>query len=256
MKLCIRETPSERERAARESAMAVLRLGQNRLALLVASLVCFAASFVCYFTVWAISLVCYEAIGDRASFWIWLAMQILVLVLVWLLAMPLWLGMYRMAHRMMHGAAAGSRELFAYVTSAAMYGRALGISWRLLLRWIPAGLGYLVLQIFWDPEMSILLTVFFALTVVLSLTFVSGLGGLVTASAADDSLTLRDASDKAQELLCGERMHVLRYDIGLTCRLIVSLIPVGVPFLLQTLPHAMLCSAAYCERLAACERHE
>ena len=152
MELRLLETPAERKEAARESALAVLRQGQNRLSLTVAALCCLVVSFVCYFAVWAASYVFYDAVGEWASYLVWLASEVLTLVLLWLLAMPLWLGMYRMAHRMMHGEIADREVFLAYVGSASMYGRALGISRRLLVRWIPVWIAYLVFQIFFDYD--------------------------------------------------------------------------------------------------------
>lgn len=254
MELCIRETPKERKAAARESALAVLNRGQNRMSLTVAALACLTVSFVCYFAIWAASWLFYDMAGEGASFLVWLASEVLLLVLVWLLAMPLWLGMYRMAHRMMHGEPAGAESFFAYVGSASMYGRALGISRRLLLRWLPTWVGYLAFRLFFDYDtVGVLLVVFMAVAAVLSITLVSGLCGFVTMAVADDGLDLRDAVTQARDPISDERMCVIRYDLGMMLRLVLSLIPVGVPFLLHTLPLSMLCAAAYSERLSARE---
>ena len=254
MELCIRETPCERKKAARESAMVVLRKGQNRLTLTLTALACLAVSFVCYFIVWAGSYVFYDSAGEGGSFLVWLSSEVILLVLLWLLAMPLWLGMYRMAHRMMLGERADKETFFAYIGSASMYGRALGISLKLLLRWLPVWVGYLALRLVFDYDIvGVLLVIFMAVTAVLSLTLVSGLCGFVTVAVADDGLGLGQAKERAQRLLLGERMQVLRYDFLMMIRLLLSLIPVGVPFLLQTLPLSMLCAVAYTERLSARE---
>lgn len=254
MALCIRETPRERKKAAYESAMAVFRKGQNRLALLVAALACLAVSFVCYYIVWAASLIFYDLMGDQISFLVWFGLELFMLVLIWLLAMPLWLGMYRMAHRMMHGETMVTENFLAYIRSASMYRRAIGISWRLLVRWLPVWGGYLAFRLFFDYDrIGVLLVIFMAIAVFLSLTLASGLCGFATVAVADDGLGLAEAKERAQGLLLGERMHVLCYDLLMLVRLVLSLIPVGVPFLLQTLPLSMLCAAAYQERLSARE---
>lgn len=252
MGLRIWETPKERKTEARACALAVLRQEKNRLALVVAALACLTASFVCYFIVWAVSLALYGIAGEQASFLVWFASEILLLVLIWLLAMPLWLGMYRMAHRMVHGERADTEVFLAYIGSASMYGRALGISRRLFVRWLPVWVGYLAFRLFFSYDsVGVLLVLFMAVSAVLSVTFVSGLCGFVTLAVADDAIGLANAKGRAQEFLSGERMRVLRYDLRMLIRLILSLIPVGVPFLLQTLPLSMLCAAAYSERLMA-----
>ncbi len=254
MELRVRETPKERKETARECALAALRQGQNRLSLTVAALACLTVSFVCYFAIWAASLLLYDVVGEKASFLAWFASQVLMLVLFWLLAMPLWLGMYRTVHRMIHGELADAETFFAYISSASMYGRALCISRRLFVRWLPVWIAYLAFQIFFDYDsVGVLPVVFMAVAAVLSLTFVSGIGGFVTLAVADDGLDVGDAVRKARELLSGERMRVLRYDLLMLIRLLLSLIPVGVPFLLQTLPYSMLYAAAYSERLSARE---
>lgn len=254
MELCVRETPRERKKAACESAMAVFRKGQNRLALLVAALACLTVSFVCYFIIWASSFIFYDLMGEQASLLVWFDLELFMLVLVWLLAMPLWLGMYRMAHSMIHGETMVIENFFAYISSASMYGRALGISFRLFVRWLPAWCGYLALRLFFDYDsVGVLLVIFMVITVILSVTLSVGLCGFVTVAVADDGLGLAKAKERAQGLLLGERMHVLCYDLLMLVRLVLSLIPVGVPFLLQTLPLSMLCAAAYQERLSARE---
>ena len=55
MELRLLETPKERKAAARESALAVLGKGKNRLSLTVAALACLTVSFICYFAIWAAS---------------------------------------------------------------------------------------------------------------------------------------------------------------------------------------------------------
>ena len=254
MELYLRETPKERKKAAYESALAVLSHGKNRVFLTVAALACIAVSFVCYFVLWAASLIFYDAAVGNASFLVWFATEALFVLLLWLLAAPLWLGMYRMAHGMMCGKTTDMGDFFAYIGDARMYLRSLRMSWRLLVRWLPVWVGYLAFQMFFAYDIvGVLLVVFLMIASVLSLALVSGIGGFLTLAVSDDKMSLVDAAERSCELIAGERMRVLGYDLLMFLRLALSLVPIGIPFLLQMLPLSMLCAAAYSERLAARE---
>lgn len=251
MSIRLKETPQERQKAARESAVAVLLVGDNRFALVLACLASGLMSFVSYFVAWAISLAIAEITGTQ-SFGLWLASQLLTILCFVLFAMPLWLGTYRMAMCLVDGQGVGTEDLFYYIGSKRLYTRALGVSLRLLWCWLPAIVGFLVVRLFFDFDfIGFLLVCMFAITLVLSMLFVSGLGGFVTLALTDESLSLDRARWQAASCMAHERMCVLRFELGMAWRVLLSLIPVGVPLLLHTLPESMLSAVCYSRRMAA-----
>ncbi len=256
MNFYIQESPSERKKTARACALGVLHAGENRLALVLAGIASAVVSFVARFVTWALSLALYEMPFGEAlepySFLVWLGSQLLTLALFWLFAMPLWLGMYYMAIRMTDGYSVGAEDFFRYIGDSGLYARALGISARLILRWFPALVGFLFMQLCFDFDfIGFLLVCFFAITLVLSILFASGLGGLVTAALSDDSLEIDKAKKIAAASLGGERMCVFRFHLGMACRMLLSLLPAGVVLMLHTLPMSMLSAVCYARRMAA-----
>lgn len=256
MAFSICETVRERRRAARGCARQVLNMGANRLTLVLAEIACTAVSFFSYFAVWIGAMALYASpAGERlgeGGFFAWCVMHILFLLLFWLLAAPLWLGTYRLAICMVDGREAGGKEFFRYVSSARAYGRALGISARLILRWLPAFVGYVLMQAFWGQDLlGVLLLVLFVLTVVISLLWVGELAGFVTIALSDNSFSLRGARRFAARALEGERMCDFGFHLGTAWRMLVSLLWVGVPLMLHTLPASMLSAACYVRRRLA-----
>ncbi len=256
MAFSIHETPCERRRAARVCARQVLGIGANRLVLALAGIACATVSFLSFFAVW-IGLMAFYAlpIGESAeegTFLAWCIMHLLILAVFWLLAMPLWLGMYRMAIRMVDGEAIDGKMFFHYVASADMYGRALGISARLILRWLPAFVGYLVMQAFFGYDLiGVLLVLLFAITLVLSILWVGGLGGFVTVALTEDMLSLDRARKISERIMDGERMCDFGFHLGMAWRMLCSLLLVGIPLMLHTLPESMLSAVCYVRRLSA-----
>lgn len=250
----IPESPKERKRNARQCAHTVFIQGENSVTLILAGLFCMALSFICYFLVWALFLALYETpladIFDVHSVVAWLAFQILILVVFWLLAMPFWFGMYRMAIQMTRGERAGATDFFHYVIFGSLYGRALGLSACLFVRWLPALVGYFVLGLFFVLDFKgFLLVCFFVVTVFLSLTFVSGVGGFVTVALSDDVVSFSCARRMARVATVGERMCLLRWDAEMLFWLFISLFPAGIPLLIYMLPMSMLSAVSYFERL-------
>jgi hypothetical protein len=191
-----------------------------------------------------------ESLGEGAvGFWCF--MHLVMLLLFWLLAMPLWLGMYRMAIDMVDGNDGESKTFFRYVDSAESYGRALGISACLILRWLPAFVGYLVMRAFFANDLvGYLLILLFALTVILSLLWVGALGGFVTLALTNDELSLGRTRRFAAAILEGERMCDFAFHLGMAWRMLVSLAFAGIPLLLHTLPQTMLSAVCYVRRLS------
>lgn len=256
MELSIRETPRERRRAARACAKQVLDTGNHRVALVLAGIACATVSFLSFFTVWIASLALYAMpIGEKlgeGSFASWLVMHLLILLVFWLLAMPLWFGMYRMAIRMVDGDAVDGATFFHYVASAGAYRRALRLSARLILRWLPAFVGFLVMLAFFDYDLiGALLVVAFAITVFLSLLFVGKLGGFWTLALEDDATMTRHARKLAIRFSSGERMCNLRFSLDTAWRCLLSLLLAGIPLMLHTLPASMLAAVCYAKRTAA-----
>ena len=256
MAFSIRETARERRRMARGCARQVLNAGANRLTLVLAGIACVTVSFFSYFVVWIGSMALYASpVGERLGeegFLFWCIMHLLILLLFWLLATPLWLGTYRMAICMVDGRRIDGKDFFRYVADARAYGRALGITARLILRWLPAVVGYVLMQAFWGSDLlGVLLLVLFVLTVVISLLWVGALGGFVTVALTDDGLSLRRARRLAARALAGERMCDFGFHLGMAWRMLVSLLLVGVPLMLHTLPASMLSAACYVRRRLA-----
>lgn len=239
----------------------MLHSSDNRLVLVLAGIASAFVSFVSYFAVWASSLALYEMPFakdlESHAFAVWFGSRLLTLALFLLFAMPLWLGMYRMAICMADGYSVGLEALFHYIRSGELYARALGISLRLLIYWLPALVGLLVLQLLFAFDLiGFLLVCFFAITLVLSLLLVSSLGGFVTAALTDDSISLDLAKRTAASSMAGERMCVFRFYLGTACRILLSLLPAGVIFMLHTLPASMLSAVCYSRRMAARENND
>ncbi|MBE6662183.1 MAG: hypothetical protein E7606_02740 [Ruminococcaceae bacterium] len=251
MRIRLCETPRARRRAARERASEVLHLAENRATLVLACIASAVVSFASYFVAWAFALAVSE-LSCEDGFVLWLFTQLLTVVLLLLLAMPLWLGTYRLALRMVDARSFGMEDYFYYIKNSATYTRALGISARLLVRWIPAILGFWVLQLFFDYDLvGLLLACFFAVTVLLSLVFVGRLCGFVTMAIADSSLSLGKAQQRGAVIASGEQMSTLRFHFGMAWRMLLSLLLAGVPLILHTLPSSMLATACYVRRLSA-----
>jgi ABC-type protease/lipase transport system fused ATPase/permease subunit len=250
------ETPSERRRAAQACARQVLNTGNNRVTLVIAGIACAAVSFLSFFTVWSASLALYAMpIGEKlgeGSLASWLVMHLLVLVVFWLLAMPLWFGMYRMAIRMVDGDAVDGATFFHYVSSVGAYRRALRLSARMILRWLPAFVGFLVMLAFFSYDLiGVFLVVAFAITVLLSLLWIGKLGGLWTLALEDDRVMTKHAEKLAIRRSSGERMCNLGFGLDMAWRILLSLLFVGLPLMLHTLPMVMLSSACYAKRMVA-----
>ena len=254
MTFSIRETPRERRTASRACARQVLGMGPNRLALVLAGIACATVSFLSFFLPQIGVSAVYQWLGksmDEMSFGAWCLLQLLTLFLFWILAMPLWLGMYRMAIDMMDGRANG-KAFFHYAEGVRGYGRALAISARLIPRWLPAMVGYLVMITFFDLDLvGLLVVVAFAITLVLSVLWAGGLGGFVTLAVTNDEAPLYRIKKQSLRLLEGERIGDFCFHFGMVWRVLVSLAFAGLPLLLHTLPHAMLSSVCYVRRLSA-----
>ena len=253
MAFSLHESPRSRRHAARACARQVLATGANRLILVLSGIASAVVSFLSYYAVWFGMMAFHTLPGGESTdtFLAWLVMHLLILVLLWLLAMPLWLGMYRLAIRMVDGETVDGREFFYYVTSAARYGRALGISAQLIVRWLPAFLGYIVMQAFFDHDLiGLLLVLMFVITILLSLLLVGGLGGFVTMVLTEEHLSQDRAKRLAARILDGERMCDFGFHMDMAWRMLVSLALAGVPLLLPTLPASMLSAACYARRLA------
>ena len=251
MRIQLHESSKARRRAARARASEVLGLAENRITLVLACIASSVVSFAAYFAAWAFSLAVYE-LSQKDSFGLWLFTQLLTIALLLLLAMPLWLGTYRLALRMVDVRSIGMEDYFYYIKTSDRYTRALGISARLLVCWLPAIVGFLVLQVFFAYDViGLLLIGLFAVTVVISLVLVGKLCGFVTMAVADSSLSLAKASAKGRAVAAGEQMSTLRFHFGMAWRMLLSLLFVGVPLILHTLPSSMLAAACYIRRLAA-----
>ena len=256
MKLSICETPRERRRMARACAKQALETGSNRLALVLAGIAAATVSFLSFFAVWIASLALHsmpigEALGE-GTFAEWILMHLLILVVFWLLAMPLWFGTYRMAIAMVDGDAVDGATFFHYVASADAYRRALRLSAKMVLRWLPAFVGFLVMQAFFDYDLiGFLLVVAFAVTVVLSLLWIGKLGSFWTLTLGDDAVMTSYAKRLAIRHSSGERMCNLGFGLDTAWRILLSLLLVGLPLMLHTLPMAMLTAACYARRMTA-----
>jgi hypothetical protein len=231
----------------------VLATGTNRLILVLSGIASVVVSFLTYYAVWFCMLAFRMLPGGKIAdtFLAWFVMHLLILVLFWLLAMPLWLGTYRLAIRMVDGETVDGREFFHYVTGSDRYGRALGISARLIARWLPAFLGYVVMQAFFDYDLiGLLLVLLFVITILLSLLLVGGLGGFVTMALTEEHLSPDRAQKLAARILEGERMCDFGFHLDMAWRMLVSLALAGIPLMLHTLPASMLSAACYARRLA------
>lgn len=255
MTFSICETSRERRVAAREGARYVLGIGGNRLALVLAGIACAVVSFFSFFAVWvgssALGMLPIGEILGAETFFGWCVMHLLILAVFWLLAMPLWLGMYRMAIFMVDGSEVNGKTFLYYVASADSYGRALGISVRLILRWLPAFVGYVVMRSFFDYDLvGLLLVVLFVSTLVFSLFLVGALGGFVTLAVSNDSMSMDRAKRTAAKILDGDRMCDFGFHLGMVWRILLSLLLAGVPLVLHTLPFTMLSAVCYVSRLS------
>ncbi len=251
LRIRLHETSKMRRRAARARASEVLHLAENRATLVLACIASAVVSFAAYFVAWAFALAVSE-FSQKDGFGLWLFTQLLTVALLLLLAMPLWLGTYRLALRMVDARPFGMEDYFYYIKNPEKYTRALGISARLLVRWIPAILGFWVLQLFFAYDLvGLLLIFFFAITVLLSLLLVGKLCGFVTAAVTDGSMSLDRAIKKGRAVAAGEQMSALRFHFGMAWRMLLSLLFAGVPLILHTLPVSMLASACYIRRLSA-----
>lgn len=240
------------QRTARRAARVILQSGDCRLRLVLAVIVCAAASFAVYFCAYVISVALYEmSFGAEMALYIWFSQRLLTVVFFWLFAMPLWLGMFRMASRIADEGGAFFGDLVHYISGARLYARALGMSVRCLVCFVPAFVGYLVLSLFFARDfVGFLVVCFFVITVLLSLVFLSGRFGFWQA-AMDERLSLKKAAALATTRMAGERMRTLGFLLSTLGRMLISLIPVGVPLMLHTLPSSMLSAICYAEQLAA-----
>lgn len=251
----IYESSRERRGAARDGARYVLGLGANRLILVLAGIACAAVSFLSFFVVWvgsaALQVLEVGNYSGNATFLGWCFMHLLFLAVFWLLAMPFWFGMYRLAIRMVDGDAVSAKTFFHYVASADAYGRALGISARLILCWLPAFFGYVVMQAFFAYDLiGYLLVLLFAMTLILSLLLAGALGGFVTIALTDDTISLERARRFSEKIIKDERMCDFGFHMGMAWRILLSLLPAGIPLMLHTLPMSMLSAVCYVRRLS------
>lgn len=162
---------------------------------------------------------------------------------------PLYLGVYRIAVRIMKGELPQIFDVFCYFTGKGRYRRAIMILVRLLLRLIaPYLCCSFLLRLLTEGSKALVVLLLVPLgMVVLGLTvflFAVSLG-FVTHAVSDDERPLADCLSQARRASKGMRGSHMLFVFSLTWRMLLSLIPVGVPLLIYMLPVALLALPNY-----------
>ncbi len=246
-------------RGAIATAKMLLHREGNQTALVLAILIALTASFLPAVLIeWPVSfLLDWEAIfASNSTLYtvLILAQDLLVLVFSFFTALPLYIGVYRMAVLMSKGKHPGAMEIFYYFSEGKLYARVLGIlfrfAWRILLVYlfVPILMPYiLVLDMpgIFQFLCLIALAVFIAF---LTLVFVSFSGGNVTFAVVDDAMPLRMCAKRARAMSRGKRGSHLLFSLSWLWRMLLGLASIGTVLFIYTMPLALLANANYVGR--------
>ncbi len=170
-------------------------------------------------------------------------------------ACPLYLGVYRFAVCIMTGRRPQILEIFYYFTEKSRYFRSLRVLFRLALR---IAVPYFFFAMFFrlaitgEAAVAVLLILPLALLFsLLSALWLAATFGFVTHAVTDDDRSLRACLDAARTASRGRRGSHMLFVFSLAWRMLLSLIPVGVPLLIYMLPVALLSLPNYVWRCEA-----
>ncbi len=228
-------------------AREVLNRKNNRLWLVLATLISVAISFFCFFLseyAFAYALELTELGFAGEWFWDCFLPVLAFVILFWLFALPVWLGSYRMAVLMTYSERVTWLDVFHYTASAKLWRRSMSVGGRVALAWLPF-VWFLFLGLF-CPEYDLSST-FGGISVLLfpfGFLITSSRAGITALMVGDDGKTYREARIEVKSLMKKRRMRLLcRSVLHFVIQFAAIVGTVGLLFLFHTLPMAMLMSA-------------
>ena len=241
------------------TARALLLERGNRVTLILSILICAVASFSAVPVVsWPLTyLLDWESLYYNSyslyAFLYYVEMAACFLCFFFT-AFPLYLGLYRMAVRMSREESVHLLDTFYYFSSASLYRRALMILLRMVGFAAPVyGAGLLLSSALMVEDSAglvlfsacLLLVVFLLCILLFSLW-----GGYTTLAILKENAPLAECRAMARELSRGRMWGSAAFLLSLSWRLLLSLLPAGVLFLVHTMPMSLLASANYVGRLS------
>lgn len=246
--------PSLRRRRLEAESAATMSGDGRRLTLILSV---FVLSLTIFGVIYAMEVICdklpvFLPVIER-NYWLYLLFSVacfaLTVVLLWLSAGPLSVGILRTAVRMCRAEPTSLADIFAPFSSHRLYRRAVKIAWRLLLRFLPLiGCVYAIMLVwsevyipeylvwlFWSGGIAIILGLAF-----LGLWMLSRVRGFVILATDDTALPLYEAEGRALEVSRNNRGWLLRYECRIVWKIALSLLPLGVVFFLHTAPFSIL----------------
>lgn len=241
------------------TARALLSGKGNRVTLILSILICAVASFLSTLVVsWPLTyLLDWEGLyyGSYLIYaFLYYAELTVCLVFFFFTALPLYLGLYRMAVRMSREEPVHLLDIFYYFSGAPLYRRALVLLLRVVGFAAPVCGASLLLSSALAAEDGAVLVVLSALLVIvvflICLLLFSLSGGYITIAILREDAPLSECRTLTKKISGGKAWGNVAFLLSLTWRLLLSLLPAGVLLLVHTLPMSMLASANYIGRLA------
>lgn len=238
---------TKEQKQLRMCASAVLNRRDNRLSLVLAALGALLASVIVFYIAEGALPMILDGLSEVVEI-PWSPSfpfpEILFFCMFLLFAMPLWLGMYRMAVRMVRGEESAWHEVFHFASCPGLWLRSIGIGCRLMLAWLPC-LAVLTLAVYApDAETQGVCGAVAILMLVFGFVLVNGMAGVTALMVGDDRMCRRQARYTAAKRLSGKQMRLLGRSFKQAFFNILAIVcTVGLLFLLHTLPMTMLTNA-------------
>ncbi len=252
---------SDCRRGALSSGKAFLHREGNGTTLILAILICAVASLLPSVVIARplIVLIDWDALYYSSPFW-YNALTVLEIfamyVALFFTAIPIYLGLYRMAVRMSREESTSLIDVFYFFSSGKRYKRALGILWITVLRMCPVYFALVYFLQMFIAELDLGLPMYqfavsFGIVVMLALLscfLLAFSGGFVTVALVREDFTLRACRTVARTMSKGKKKSHFLFLLSLLWRMFLALLPAGVVLIIYTLPLALLANANYVGR--------
>lgn len=240
----------EMRRECEKKARDVLNMGENRIKLACAVLLC-ASITVLLWLVSSLSSNVLDTIGGMPEYAYYPAAQIMLYVLVIFLAAPLYVGCFRMSLLMTYGEQVEIIDVFYTFSSAGSYFRALRLSLGVFLRILPiiialrihAIMNYLSFWLVFFDETIKAVNIFFVPVAILLVMLACFSFGSVSFAYICEDMKLCKARKYARKARRKNYGSVIAVAYTTLFKLVLSILTLGILSVVHTIPLAML---TYC----------